>query len=509
MDFDNKIRTSTLDGFAVVYILWSVFFILFSAGLSAGVVTCLNVIILASTYVFARAIPNKTWVLRGLVILGVLQASVALLQYFGVINSNHSIFKITGLMGNPGQLGGFQAVSLISCLLIYRQVTNWTQKIVVIASTILILYSVMISDSRASLLAIISGSVVLIPQQWYAIFKKYTWVWIILLCVIGFFVWAIYLYRPDSVNARILIWRVSARMFLDKPIFGFGFYGFSSHYMQYQGDFLSACPNEKFTSIASDVSYPYNDIVRVLVEQGLVGFSLLIMFIYKAFKGVQNKNLCAPLITVLTFSFFSYSSYKLSLNIMFPMLLGILEAKPLVKSYLKSLFLSHYSFVSIIACILGLLFYEYNFQRHLSNFYSSNDAKILSDIEMIFKRNHNNLKMNSCYSTLVKHFPEVLTDETIPLLLPSIENCCTAGMYYFLKSDYDTAEKYFLEASRMGPNYIQPKYNLWMTYVKQGRDTDAINIADEITHMKVKVESTYTLSVRNKMLYYYSANKAY
>lgn len=49
---------------------------------------------------------------------GVVQAIYAIGQQAGYIASNHHLFPITGLMGNPGQMGGFQAVAFLSAALL-------------------------------------------------------------------------------------------------------------------------------------------------------------------------------------------------------------------------------------------------------------------------------------------------------------------------------------------------------------------------------------------------------
>ena len=49
----------------------------------------------------------------------------------------------------------------------------------------------------------------------------------------------LYLMRPDSLNGRLLIWRISLDILKDNFIFGIGIDGFRSTYPLYQMDFLS------------------------------------------------------------------------------------------------------------------------------------------------------------------------------------------------------------------------------------------------------------------------------
>jgi len=67
------------------------------------------------------SISKKEWIFGIIVIVGVLQATWVLGQQIGYLESNHSLFPITGLLGNPGQLGGFQAVTFVSALLLLTE----------------------------------------------------------------------------------------------------------------------------------------------------------------------------------------------------------------------------------------------------------------------------------------------------------------------------------------------------------------------------------------------------
>ena len=493
------------DNIAIAYLLWSLFCVLHSEGMNAGIMTWLETAALICAFISARSIPRKEWIHLGLAVAGISQAIYAICQQCGAAESGHEMFKITGFMGNPGQLGGFQAVSLISNLLLYRDHESRIRKTSIIVSSALILYSLILSDSRAGLLAAIGGIITITYKSWQELMKRHKWVWIIVPCLISISIWLIHLYRPESVSARILIWRVCADMFIDKPISGFGAYGFNNYYMLYQEEFLSSNPESMFTHMATDVAYPYNEFIHVLIEQGLVGFILLISLIFTAMKECHCQKHCAALIAFLIFSMFSYPSYKFALCVMLPLLSGILPSKPLGHSTNTNTAIALFSTITTILCILGISHYERKFKQSISDVYN-NRPKALSDINTSFIQNHNNLEINARYATLAKHFPELISPDTIPLIFPSSESWCTIGNHFLLKKDYINAEEYFVQASRMTPSLIRPKYCLWETYLKQGREHDASQIAKEILHMHVKIENTYTLRVRNTVLDHYYTN---
>lgn len=129
--------------------------------------SCLFVkwVILGLIYVVVRAIPNKHVVLWTLVFAGVVQGIVAIGQQIGYVTSNHRMFDVTGLMNNPGQLGGFQAATLVVGLLLLSQAKARVVKIVLGIAGAIIVYSLYLADSRASLIAMVVGVLVVYNRQ--------------------------------------------------------------------------------------------------------------------------------------------------------------------------------------------------------------------------------------------------------------------------------------------------------------------------------------------------------
>ncbi len=155
----------------MAYMLWSLVCVLRSTGINIGTITVLETATLASAFILARTIPNKAWILHCLTITGILQAVYAILLQYGVTESNHEIFQITGFMGNPGQLGGFQAIPLISSVLLYEQSDSRHKKRMLVTSSALILYSLILSDSRAGLLAATGGVTMATYKTWHKLTK--------------------------------------------------------------------------------------------------------------------------------------------------------------------------------------------------------------------------------------------------------------------------------------------------------------------------------------------------
>lgn len=110
-------------------------------------------------YVIARCLVNKRWMLWGIGLAGAIEAIWALSQQIGWVDSNHSIFDVTGTLGNPGQLAGFLSVALtvmFGLYLLYRQrkFIKW----LILSLSLLMIFVLVLSDSRTGWVAALAGS---------------------------------------------------------------------------------------------------------------------------------------------------------------------------------------------------------------------------------------------------------------------------------------------------------------------------------------------------------------
>ena len=462
-------------------------------------ITLCGILLICSAYFFARNLPDKNWILYSILLVGLVHAVIAILQFAHLIDANHETFSITGLMGNPGQLGGFQSAALVCTLSLLFKTREKGIFAILLCVAILIFFSLILSDSRAGLFAAVIGISVLSYNCWIGYLLRNKWLCLLaIVLIVGLFV-LLYLYRPESVDSRLLVWRVCTDMFADKPLTGYGIWGFNHNYMLYQGEYLLSNPNHRMYFLADNVTYPYNEAIRILVEQGLIGFVLVVIVLVVHVKSAENKKDIAPLITFLIFSMFSYPSYKLGLVLLFPLLLGVLSSPAEFATYRKISLLI--SLGLVVMCIAFVKIKEDYFISRVSNVYESGGRED-DEINRLFIANSNCIKINSSYSTLTKHFPEFLNNETIPLIFPSSDNWCILGDYYLSKGDFDKSGKFYTQASYMTPGLVTPKYLLWKLYVLQGKMIEAQCVADSILRMQVKVENTTTLRLRNKVLTY-------
>ncbi len=408
-----------------------------------------------------------------LVATGAVQSILAVLQQSGFTESNHSFFDITGFFGNPGQMGGFQAVAFVAACLLLKSMGVKFFKLIVVASIILIAYSLFLADSRASFVAAATGLTVVYRHQVFGLFRNRKWLILpTVFCMAGIGI-LMYFYRSESVDARLLIWRVSMDMFVDMPLFGHGPGSFMKEYMLYQADYSARYPDSRLLNVADNVAYPYNEALHILVEYGIVGILAVICALAAIFRTARNIASLAPFIVILLFSLFSYPSYKLGLLVLFPITAGM-SGKNIELTRRDRVILC-----AILSAFLGL-----------------------SCSSIIKRQTDDRLLVLDCY-------PGKITEELIPHLRPTCENWCLIGDYYFMKSKFTEAEMYYRTASEMIPTRMLPSYSLWKLYVYQGRTEEASNIARHILRQSVKVENTYTLRVRSEIRKWLKLNNEY
>lgn len=487
-----------------LYSLWSVFAFRGSLSELYDSIAFYKLILLISVYFMTRFMSGNYSPLLCICIVGVMQSICAISQWIGVLQSNNIYFPVTGFMGNPGQMGGFQAVSFVCSVLLLQSMRTVCKKIFGYVFIVLILFSLILSDSRASFCAVIIGVVIVYHELFKKIFLKYKWLIGIVIFIVFFLILMLCDYRVKSVESRILIWHISINMIKDRPLCGFGYGGFNRNYMLYQADYFNDNITSPFALVADNAFYPYNEFLNITVNQGIIGLFLFIFMLITAFASARDKSFTAPLFTLMTFSFFSYPFSKLSLAIILPFCLGLLHPSTIsckshrVYGLILSTFAICFTMVNISWC-------RHSFDQMLLNVYKFKNQVSFAAARAYFKQNSYDLETNLRYSSLLERFPEYRTNEDIAMLFPTCENRCILGEFYLNLKEYDMAEEALKIAANMVPTRLRPHYLLWQLYVSKQDTASAYNQGLYILSMPLKVENTYTLKVKYEIENYLNA----
>ena len=427
----------------------------------------------AVVYILARTVNHKETLFSALILSASLQAVVALLQKVGCLSSLHPLFDVTGTFNNPGPLGGYLAVGLVVAVLLYASsFRHWSTRTVLKVASIGGMGTAFYwADSRAGLLAVAAGLLMAYGGK----MKFFGWrgrAWCVCLSVaaVAFVCILLFAYRPLSANARLLIWRVSSDMVMDKPLLGHGVGAFEKKYMFYQADYFRNHPQSDFLNVADNVTYPYNELLHIAVETGMCGLVLFLLVAVSPFVFSDERTLKAVLAAWLIFAMFSYPVNVVPLMMNFALFTGLCRGKTVSVLGVNRIFCG----IAVVP-LMGLL----AVCGHVMLFFCESSTLL---IDVLGRK--------------VRNVEQVDLLQKLPL---SCETYCMRGDIYLERKSYGQAEESYKVAAEMIPTRIRPNYKLWNLYLLQQDTVNARKMALHILAQRVKVENTFSIKVRGRM----------
>jgi len=340
-------------------------------------------------------------------------------------------------------------------------------------------------------------------------------------------IFALYHYKKDSADGRILIWKVGFEMIQDKPILGHGINSFQSNYMHYQADYFEQHPTHELRYLAGNNAYAFNEVLRLIAEQGLFGLGIILMVLYIFYRSTKKSNKSLPksymefvsqsgLILIIIFGLFSYPLEILELKLMAVLFLAVLST-----SSNKTIFLRPLNFLTTIigkwtslktlkrALILGSIsfgiFFGWDKVHNTIEVYKSFNYAISEFKKGDFngfihfgKSNYTTLKSNGYFLGYYgkslfanQQYTEALAIfEPTLFLIPSAKVCIDIGKCYERLEKFKKAELFYTRASNMVPAQFKPQYLIAKMYFENGQVEKAKRIATELlASQKVKVYS--------------------
>ena len=151
----------------------------------------------------------------GLIAICLLLSTQGLLQYLGILQSNHMCFRITGSFENPAGFAAIQSLLFIVPLYCsFKNRINLYVRIVASSVAILAFVVVALSGSRCGVLAMLSA--VFITSYCETDFKnqikQHRWILFLLLLILLAFIVFLYKLKTDSANGRLFIWSICLNM---------------------------------------------------------------------------------------------------------------------------------------------------------------------------------------------------------------------------------------------------------------------------------------------------------
>jgi tetratricopeptide (TPR) repeat protein len=521
-------------------------------------------VLLVVLYFYYRVVmsisPNVRTIIQVLIMLTALVESIqGLMQLYGYISSQHTVFLLTGAFFNPGPFAGY--LSIVAPLALYYLLVDnliWTCKfnklnllvyfryilsVLTLTGIILILPAAM---SRAAWIAFIVGCIFLTGSYLRTIYnikkialKKRGWAItagigiVIMIALTG--IWLYYL-KKDSADGRRLIWKNTITAIMNHPE-GVGLGHFSNSYGESQANYFSsgkASDQEKL--IAGNVEYAFNEYLEIGLEAGIAGLIVFLSIVGSAlFIGIKSGryDTVGVLIALLIFAAMSYPFSVLPFLIVFVFLLADIAS-------CESLDIYAFNKTNKITSYIILLFSIPTVAFCLSNRYPTYQAyKDWNRLKILFfMNNHKQIvddykKLNPYLFDRIEflfEYGQTLSkagqfSESNKILMKGIELSCDPMFYnimgkncqYILRgteprsSDYNKlvrqAENYYMKASLLVPNRLYPFYLLTKLYAETGNTRKAIVYAEIVLKKEPKVESTAIDEMKQEMREFIKENK--
>ncbi|WP_304708144.1 O-antigen ligase [uncultured Rikenella sp.] len=431
-----------------------------------------------AAYGFCR-VAGTAGLLPAIFVSGVVQSGIAFAQCAGLVVSRHSYYGLTGSFPNPGPLGGWLCVAMLAAMVLVEQFGREGRKIRTLLFGIgglpigIVLF---LTDSRA---AWVGFAVALFSMLFTRRFryKKTVLGALTAIFVLGFF--ALYRYKKESADGRLLIWRVSADVISKKPGIGHGVGTFPERYMFAQADYFARNPESRFVAVADQVSVPFNEWIGIVCEQGAVGGVLALLLVGAALCGRATESQRQGRVLLVGLGVFSLFSYPLTFPA-FGLLLGAILARcanrPAVSGRRVALRVALP--VALSVAIGGGI--------------------ALSAIDRVGRTDRSRYVCLQEVSARMRDF----SPSDLPWLDRQAQRLPIAAFYtdlgdrWLAADSVKRAKHYYRQAARMIPGRLRPYDGLFRACLRMGQVDSAMMMVRKIVTMPVKVGNTATIRIR-------------
>jgi O-antigen polymerase len=460
---------------------------------------------------------NIEFIFKGFYIIGTIQAVYGITQYAGTFPSNHSIFPITGSFENPA---GFAAVlsMLFPAGLYWAFRSEGIQRIIIWITIGIYISALILSGSRTGMLAMAATLCIFMIYYIYRkseISKKINPSIIILIATLPLLIFSLIrlnMKKTESTNGRLLVWRVSAEMIKEKPIFGHGAGSFKAKYMEYQADYFINKTDSKYRLLADSIKHPFNEYIKLLVEFGVFGFILLISILLLGIRKIakkQEKSNALILSIIASFLVFACFSYPLTYPPVWVILIVcttfIIPSRHAFK--LNNTILTILRFTLIAVCITGIFYFsgrayaEIVWKKIATESLRGKTKEMLPQYEKLYPV----LKINPyfLYNYAAELNEEGYHDQSLTLLKECRKKLADYDVLMLEADNYRKIGKYqkailsFERASAMVPSKFLPFHNILEISQEKGLTEIADKYANEILNKEIKIPSMTVNFIKN------------
>jgi len=335
---------------------------------------------------------------------------------------------------------------------------------------------------------------------------------ILMIATLTFFI------KTDSTQGRLLIYKISWRMFCEQWLTGIGMNRFGNEYLIYQAEYFRQGEyTMKEMLLADNTYFAFNDYWQWTVETGLLGFFFMVGLLFivihlirfaigSHFELVKTYSAVNALIVILTAALFTHVLEKLwcqvlvviGLSILIGLRIGGAPGKKLRLAFLliASPFLIYPEVKKVLqnntfkesaeASELSLYGYHQEGLRLFGKLHGllKDDYRFLGAYAQALERSGKYQEALQIYLTLSK------------MRISNYTYYRIAECYRYLKDP--RAEYNYKHAIYTVPNRLAMREALFSYYLSQGKVTEAIDTGNELLQVPVKIKSRRATDIRQR-----------
>ncbi|MFW6275090.1 MAG: O-antigen ligase family protein [bacterium] len=336
----------------------------------------------------------------------------------------------------------------------------------------------------------------------------------------------LYLFKKDSADGRLLIWKVAWQTIKDKPLTGHGFNTAQATLAPAQAAWFAAGNgSESEKMLAGSVRWAFNEPLQTASETGLIGMFLLLLvtgyaLFYKILKLISHTQYLhigaarASLAGIVVFGCFSYPFYSLPVTLLFFYALAVLAAiNAGIVPRQSGLVATAVKIPVVTAALVLAGFYLIQTPKHKKAYWLWDEANALYQINAYdaaaesFTKAYPVLQHNGLFlQQYAKNLAMQNRHKEALALLQEAENYykdefsfIALGDAYKALNQPRQAETHYHLAANMVPHKFYPLYLLANLYHETGQNEKAVVLARQLLNKEVKVASKAIEEIKEEM----------
>jgi len=436
------------------------------------------------------------------------------LQWLTILTSLNSNNPFTGFFSNVGPYAIFLAVLLpLVIQTIFSGCTIAIQRFGLVVFCLLLVLLIA-SASRTAWLSSIIAVIYLFRTHVLRLIKhllKRQYVLTVFIVIaFGLSLYLLYQFKSASAKGRLFTWRRSLEMIRDHWIIGNGASGFRINYGKYLHHYFSThTENWNEILIAEPCHYAFNDFIQRWVEQGIIGFGLLIAIFITAMVIPENKvgMLLKPSIVVVGVA--SCFSYPLQLPALFFLLMIILvnlsarQSKYCLRISSRNIYLGLALFIVLFVAstpVCSVVLAKKKFKALTRQRFLNKDIRPWAALYPSLQHDDEFVVL---YAKLLYHSGQYLQSNALLVNNSHLPFDPFAfilmGDNYVMLNQYDSAINAYDISSKIDPKLLYPRYLLHKAYLCAADTAKALHCAQALLKVPVKVASPATEQMRWEM----------